>query len=236
MIQCLNTRFDISSKPVDNNEIAEEAQRYLATIRTDLDAFSEVEAFSLMFSGYQMAEREFRDALHMLPLSHSPTPHTWVFAEVGKLICRGNATDPVHQELLRHLRVSSQLTGRVWMLHPKLRILVSLLTWGAALGVAAISILVAVEGTYRDTVVNTLPSIINELALATTVVVVAVILWLAFGKLIKRRGRLTRILLAIGSCLGTAPVVKTYTFLLDRLYLHCGRLEYLRKGPGKKTP
>ena len=42
-------------------EVDKEIQRRLANIRTDLDSFSEVEAYSLMLSGYLMTEYDFKE-------------------------------------------------------------------------------------------------------------------------------------------------------------------------------
>ena len=41
--------------------VDKELQRKLVAIRTDLDSFSDVEAYSLMVSGYLMTEYEFKE-------------------------------------------------------------------------------------------------------------------------------------------------------------------------------
>ena len=60
--------------------MARDLQEKIAAIRTDLDVFSEVEAFALMASGYRMTKREF----DLLQEQHSKagSPGTWSGYEI----------------------------------------------------------------------------------------------------------------------------------------------------------
>src|SRR6185503_15343191 len=46
--------------PLTRYGIAKDVQELLSGVRTDLDSFSDVEAFALMTSGYRMTERSFK--------------------------------------------------------------------------------------------------------------------------------------------------------------------------------
>jgi NTE family protein len=58
---------------------AEETQRLLSRVRTDLDAFSEVEARSLMLNGYRMTEAELAEtpAITAMGMPLDPSPPWW---------------------------------------------------------------------------------------------------------------------------------------------------------------
>lgn len=63
--------------------ICEEVQRALAELRTDLDAFTEVEAYSLMAAGYQMAKYELERGLGDFPPADASLDNAknWPFRE-----------------------------------------------------------------------------------------------------------------------------------------------------------
>jgi predicted acylesterase/phospholipase RssA len=64
-------------------EIDEDVQRALAQLRTDLDAFSDEEAYALMAAGYRMAERELRETLRDLVTQLPLAPRErWPFADM----------------------------------------------------------------------------------------------------------------------------------------------------------
>ena len=62
-------------------EIPRVWQRLLSRIRTDLDAFSEREAYGLMWSGYQMTGQECKASLP--DLRSSAQPQNWRFLSVS---------------------------------------------------------------------------------------------------------------------------------------------------------
>ena len=49
----------VKPNPITDYSIPKELQGKLADIRTDLDSFSDIEAFGLMISGYRMTRHEF---------------------------------------------------------------------------------------------------------------------------------------------------------------------------------
>lgn len=78
--------------------IRREYQEALAAMRTDLDAFSEVEAYALMFSGYRMVDRYFANALPDLARLATPAAkrENWSFLAVEGLMTEHPPQDPRH--------------------------------------------------------------------------------------------------------------------------------------------
>ena len=70
-------------------KISKDAQRALAAMRTDLDVFSDNEAYSLMAAGYQMAAYELELALKDYTLAPSRLPSKpWPFTGAAALIAK----------------------------------------------------------------------------------------------------------------------------------------------------
>lgn len=102
----------------DRFGVANEVQELLSKIRTDLDSFSEIEAYSLMLDGYltigyKLSESQgFKD----LPRSKcnpstSPGANTWEFMQVTPWMAKA---DP---QYLRHLAVAKNRFFKVFMLN-----------------------------------------------------------------------------------------------------------------------
>jgi predicted acylesterase/phospholipase RssA len=120
--------------------IRKEAQELLAGIRTDLDSFSEVEAYALMTSGYRMTE-------HYLPkVEVLPTPAkadtTWKFLEIESVLRDANTSDANYKNLLLLLRSGSSQMFRIWS---QSRIPM-LATWLVAIAAIALIAIRAVNG------------------------------------------------------------------------------------------
>ena len=111
-------------------------QEKLAALRTDLDSFSEAEAFALMTSGYRMAEVEFAaDIKTNFPRPELPK-RSWKFLEAEPFMVNDAANLRGEQDLDKLLRVGGKLAGKIWMLSPSLQVIGAIA--GVGLGVAAI--------------------------------------------------------------------------------------------------
>jgi predicted acylesterase/phospholipase RssA len=153
-------------------------QRQLAAIRTDLDSFTEVEAYSLMLSGYLMAEHEFKrlQGEHLAAGERGTWGDYWIDAPRGrwpflrlKEIARQppDSSDARRQELGRQLAASSMRLFKVWKVSRPLQ-------GGAlALGVAAIAVLFSyIRGHWHETMELAAPSMtVGQLTLAAVVLV-----------------------------------------------------------------
>lgn len=113
--------------------VDKDLQRKIAAIRTDLDSFSEVEACSIMLSGYLMTEHEFRE-LNRRYQRESGASDTWggfdidapraewPFLKLEGLVRQPpDGLDPQRTELGRQLEIGCSLAFKVWKLSRSLR-------------------------------------------------------------------------------------------------------------------
>ena len=73
-----------SPSPSPLTAFARTWQAALASVRTDLDAFSDAEADALMLSGYRMMDEEFRCSIRGFPTADAPAG--WRFLSLDKLM------------------------------------------------------------------------------------------------------------------------------------------------------
>lgn len=94
--------------------IAREVQRLLAKVRTDLDSFTEIEAYSLSCLGYLLAQNAFRHAPAFARFRARPQSTDWAFLAVRPWL------EHPTPEYLAHLEVASQRLFKVFRLAPLL--------------------------------------------------------------------------------------------------------------------
>jgi hypothetical protein len=92
--------------------VRKEVQELLASVRTDLDSFSDVEAFALMTSGYRMTEHYLPNC-EVLPL-HTGEPGDWTFLAIERVLRDAPTTDPSYHRLVRLLGSAESRMFRVW--------------------------------------------------------------------------------------------------------------------------
>ena len=93
--------------------IAREVQELLAKVRTDLDSFTEVEAYSLMLEGYRISEAELREGPGMRDLvrdSSLSAPPRWTFLRIEPWAIRPTP------DYLRQLRAAQYRLFKVFSL------------------------------------------------------------------------------------------------------------------------
>lgn len=137
---CQDPSDPVTNHPLLPYGIQREVQEKLAAIRTDLDSFSEAEAYALMTSAYRMTEHALRDPVSTLGFNLSfnanvATPWPWKFLEIEPAMRKAGSKTP----LLRQLGVSGQLFLKIWFLSKTLRVvgavlLIALLVLLAYLG------------------------------------------------------------------------------------------------------
>lgn len=113
--------------------ISKKMQARLALIRTDLDAFSEVEAYALMSSGYHMTEYEFPQSVKSIPTT--PGREDWQFLQVDSLL-REESSEAAQEEFTKLLDVGKKLGFKIWYLNSTLR-------W-TGMGVLIVSLLLTI--------------------------------------------------------------------------------------------
>jgi hypothetical protein len=134
-INCDNPSPDSPSPHFTDYGIDRSQQRRLAEVRTDLDSFTEVEAYALMASGYLMTDKQLKD----LDQQHKKEgkPGTWgdfkIYAEQQRdwevlklkdILAEeaGEQASEKRKDLELQLNVGSQLFFKAWQLIPWLKI------------------------------------------------------------------------------------------------------------------
>lgn len=127
--------------------IDRELQLQLSALRTDLDSFTEVEAYALMLSGYEMTRHQFAelarregkklgrmesDGLEWRGFDADAPSGQWQFQELGDLMKKPRqSSDKRRADLALQLQVGGGAAFKIWKLSPFLRGL------SKALGLAA---------------------------------------------------------------------------------------------------
>jgi predicted acylesterase/phospholipase RssA len=119
--------------------VRRDVQARLASLRTDLDAFSDFEAWSLMESGYRAITEQFASCLSDVPVSQEP-PAPWRFHAVAPLITRVDRPQTDYDALCDLLKVGQLIFFKLPALRPWMRRAGAVLGFLAALAVAAYAV------------------------------------------------------------------------------------------------
>jgi len=127
---CLDPKL-VSSKPLTSYNVHKEMQKRLASIRTDLDSFSQAEAYALMASGYLMTDCEFKKHIKGFPVP-DPISVKWSFENVMQLLQTDPELTEEAKKFAKLLETASQQGFKVWRQSFLLKTVASLV--GLALG------------------------------------------------------------------------------------------------------
>jgi len=116
--------------PLTSYGIAKDIQKLLAGVRTDLDSFSDVEAFALMSSAYRMTEHAFKYSNCVEGFPEPDEQFRWDFLEVEQGMKGSGAK---YEYVKKQLGVSHMLAFKIWRLSATLRVISWLLGLGAVL-------------------------------------------------------------------------------------------------------
>jgi predicted acylesterase/phospholipase RssA len=104
--------------PLTRYGIAKDIQQKLASVRTDLDSFSDVEAYALMTSAYRMTEHAFAQEHCVEGFEQNAPPEPWEFLQVeGGMKGVGRP----YKAVSRLLAVSGTLAFKIWKLRRSLQ-------------------------------------------------------------------------------------------------------------------
>lgn len=207
------------------------AGAFHSDIRTDLDSFCDIEAYSLMYDGYCLSNEKLSDSKisnnGTLP-QPNPGPDQWHFLQITTML---NPADTLRMNrLLKHLEVGKQMLFKVFRLLDPFAIAIAFVLAG---------MLAELTWVFWDT---TLFSVhIESLtvgAIATVLIVGALIAllqslestaWIGnLSDLLResRRGhRLSVIFALLGLLLIVVfALVTVHLFVFDRLYLRAGKI------------
>lgn len=200
--------------PLTRYGMPREVQRRLAAIRTDLDIFTEAEAYALMLSGYRMAEHEVPRTVADLAQTNGESRRTeWKFLAMDPIVRGARDGD----RLARLLDAASSRTFRMWKLSHVLKaagfafiaLALGSIAWAAIGGME--------EPSYTLTPAHGAWAIIGLLVAAVA------------GRALFRAIRYRRTFVSIGVGVVMAVVgwivVRVHMELFDRLYWNWGRLD-----------
>jgi predicted acylesterase/phospholipase RssA len=186
--------------------IQKSVQRLLSGIRTDLDSFTEVEAWALMTSGYRQAQQG-SERLEGFPEA-VPPPDGWRFLDIEPVLHPG----PGFDDLTKQLRIGGLTPGKVWMLSPALTVVGILLALAGVVGLGWLA------WTYRHVSLVTVRGLsIVLIALALMAVVPHLVRIVRYGRTFSDFG--LRCLLAAVLAVG----FKIHLRLFDPIFLRRGR-------------
>ncbi|HEY0760971.1 MAG TPA: tetratricopeptide repeat-containing protein [Pyrinomonadaceae bacterium] len=98
--------------------IAKDVQQLLSAVRTDLDSFSEAEAYALMTSGYRMTEYQFKEGNCVEEFYQPERNEDWKFLEIEEFM-RGSGKGNQYLKFL--LSAGNSLAFKVWKIDPVLK-------------------------------------------------------------------------------------------------------------------
>lgn len=209
--------------------IAEQVQDLLSRVRTDLDSFSDVEAYSLMLDGYNMSRpglAALRDTLGPLAVpeeARAADPHPWAFLAIAPLA--GGSPGAGYGRYLAHLKAAAHRFFKPFRLS----------TLALVAGVAALAgALYALYVWLREPIHALL-----DQPLWTLAIVLGVIALARFAPRLAKAFEALRILrkpveivarfVAMVVVAGSGALgVRIYLLTINRLFLWMGRLDRLK--------
>ncbi|HEX3067014.1 MAG TPA: patatin-like phospholipase family protein, partial [Thermoanaerobaculia bacterium] len=105
--------------PLTSYGIDRKIQLKLAEVRTDLDSFSNAEAYALMTSGYRMTEHALVKENCLPSLKPAGARQPWDFLAAEDALTR--ADEDASERMLALLQVSNELAWKVWKQLPSLQ-------------------------------------------------------------------------------------------------------------------
>ncbi len=191
--------------------ILKSLQDKIANIRTDLDSFSDTEAFALMSSGYSMARNELADRLEGFEID--PRERDWDFLKISPELRK--ASGP--KWLTKSLEVAKTRAFKIWQLSPLLKALSALLAMIAlcALGWFAWS--------WRAAAFLSVKGLIAAFCWTALTVLIGAIGLGFLVKIIEYRKTINQILLGAGLCLVGTVAAKVHLKIFDPWFKKFGR-------------
>jgi predicted acylesterase/phospholipase RssA len=211
-------------------KVDKDLQRKLAMVRTDLDSFTEVEAYTLMLDGYLMTDHQLRELnrIHQAEKEagqwggfdiEAKRDPTWPFLQLESLIRQPpDSSDARRGDLGCQIAVSSCLAFKVWRLRPTLAAIAALL---AVAGLVALSFALAVFWKSVIQVEFSVSKLVITLVLALAAIAIPAVKWL------QPREAMQSFLARAAVALGGFVLCNIHLWTFDRLYLSRGKLSRL---------
>lgn len=202
--------------PLTTYGVRKDIQTLLANVRTDLDSFSDLEAYSLMSSGYMMAKHEFPRSIKGFGIS-DPPPEPWEFLKVLEPMQRISGIDQAHRHLMKALSVAQRRAFKIWKLSPVLKALSWILGLLAAGGAAWAC------WHWRSASLLTL----GALGVTLLALLIGWIFGKTVGRVVRYHDTLRQILTGLVTGLLGSLFARLHIHVFDQWFLAWGRLERL---------
>ncbi len=219
------------AKTTTSYQVDHDLQMKIASIRTDLDSFTEVEAYALMCSGYLMTRQEFHQLQEQHMKSGQPgtwgdfdvsatTQCDWPFLKLENLMkLTEDDRNQARQDLGLQLKVAASRAFKIWQLNPFLKYF----KWVLA-GAAAI-FMIGLIWKYRATPLGgTLGGLILAISLAAAAFVSPVLKWIFTPDKASRS-----LIQKIGFALFGALAANIHIYIFDKMFISRGKLDRLLK-------
>ncbi len=198
--------------------VAKDIQQCLAATRTDLDSFTDAEAYSLMASAYGMTDHAFNTlgCVDGFPDAHvSPE---WTFLKLRRALA---GDGEAYQYVRKLVKVSGSMAFKIWKQSRALTITAWLL--------AAISFVAIVWASWRFAAQTVIPEInvwmiVNAFIGLIVVTAIGALLGKTVLRVARWRDTLIKIGIGTGMSLGGFLVARLHLHLFDPLFLRRGRL------------
>jgi predicted acylesterase/phospholipase RssA len=184
-------------------------QEKIAAIRTDLDSFSDKEAFALMTSGYRMAEVEIEHQFDNLPQANGQNPK-WRFLQVEESM----KDEKKSQEMLELLEVSGNTALKIWLLSKPLKIT------GIIMGLAALVVFLLASLKWHYLPIITFGTI----GFALFIFLAGLFVGKTILRIVNFRETISQIAIGVGMALAGWILARMHLHIFDRLYLRKGQL------------
>jgi predicted acylesterase/phospholipase RssA len=196
--------------PLARYGLNKERQRRLAAIRTDLDSFSDAEAYALMASGYFMTDYCFPRNISGFRPPNGPRTE-WSFLKAEKLM----KEDESKSAFAAVLQAACNLFFKIWILSRPLKIV------AAALGVVAIALLIWFRSYWWPIQVFTLT--MGAVATIAATLVGIKLLGSTMMKLVRYRKTAQEFAIGLGMSVLGFGVARLHLHVFDKWYLRFGR-------------
>ncbi len=193
--------------------VPKDIQKLLAGVRTDLDSFSDAEAYALMISGYGMTARRFPAELLEGSGGKDDEPTNWQFRAIEKEL---NGATVKGRDLKKLLKAASYRAFKIWKLNPRLR------TLARALAIGVVAFLGWVCWKWWET--SLLSVSVGMVASAVGVAVAGLLFGPTIMNLIRSRKTLTEVGVGCGLSFAGFLLAQLHLRVFDKMYLKYGRV------------
>jgi predicted acylesterase/phospholipase RssA len=222
--------------------VSTSVQQKLSALRTDLDSFTDAEAYALMASAYRMTAQQLDGTGSIQGFPPPAKTESWSFLAVDDALKPQN--EPERRHLERLLDAGASLAFKIWKLSRPLQILA-----GALLAALLAAVLWLFATRWDDSILSILPPaavqwvtswtfkkvgllVLSALALAlVTAAGSALIGKKRFGyvlRVAKWRDTLKSIAIGVGMSFAGFLVARLHLHVFDRLFLRYGKIRPVR--------